>query len=83
MQFIVGPLGASRQRNAGIEVVPATGGYVAFMDDDFEMKPDYLEQAVAFLNANSGVVALSGLDLAGRRSMPREQARRILKAFLQ
>jgi GT2 family glycosyltransferase len=34
--------------------------YVGCFDDDFELKADYLEQAVAFMNANVSIVGISG-----------------------
>ena len=82
VQRIIGPLGSSVQRNEGIKVIPLSTDYVAFFDDDVELKPDYLEQAVAFLDANVGIVGFSGLDLAGPQSVSREEARRMLAAFV-
>lgn len=71
IQYIVGPHGLTSQRNRGIEVIPNTVKYVGFFDDDFEPRPDYLEQAVAFMDANESVMGISGRVLAhggiGRR----------------
>src|SRR5437868_2088871 len=46
VQYIVGPHGLTVQRNKGIEAIPSAVNYVACFDDDFELKADYLEQAV-------------------------------------
>jgi glycosyltransferase involved in cell wall biosynthesis len=77
VQTIVGPLGTTVQRNKGLEVIPASIEYVAFFDDDFELKSDYLEQAVHFLEICPTTIALSGLLLADGR-VDREKARELL-----
>src|SRR5260370_15406940 len=59
VQCIVGPLGLTAQRNKCIEAISPGVEYVGCFDDDFELKPDYLEQAVAFLDATSSVVGIS------------------------
>ena len=43
---------------------PPTTDFVAFFDDDFELRPDYLEIAVAYLAEHPDVVAFSGPLLA-------------------
>jgi GT2 family glycosyltransferase len=65
VEYIIGPLGLTSQRNKGLRAVPTSVPYVGFFDDDFELKEDYLEQAVAFLNANHTIVGISGRLLAG------------------
>jgi GT2 family glycosyltransferase len=82
IQTIVGPLGSCVQRNAAISAIPLSVPYVAFFDDDFELKADYLAQAVAFMDANPTIVGFSGLDLAGKNSVTREQAQQMLKNFV-
>src|SRR5258708_14951743 len=52
VRYIVGPLGLTLQRNKCIEAISNTVTYVGFFDDDIELKADYLEQAVGFMNAN-------------------------------
>jgi GT2 family glycosyltransferase len=61
---IVGPLGICVQRNAAIDAVPAETDLVAFFDDDFELRPDYLKVAFRFLEAHPDIVAFSGRLLA-------------------
>jgi GT2 family glycosyltransferase len=74
---IVGPLGASVQRNKAIAAIPTTVDYVAFFDDDVELKPDYLQGAVTFLDACSSVAGFSGYLLANG-GIEREEARRLV-----
>jgi len=80
VQTVVGPLGASLQRNEGIKVIPLSVGYVAFFDDDMELKDDYLARAVAFLEANPTVVGLSGAVL-GNGNVTRGEGRRRIAAY--
>jgi GT2 family glycosyltransferase len=46
---LVGPTGGSAQRNNTIRCVPPEVKYTAFLDDDIELHPTYLEHAVGFL----------------------------------
>jgi|SRR6266403_2357803 len=64
VQFVVGPNGLTVQRNNGIDAIPNTVKYVGYFDDDFELKADYLEQAVTFMNANVSIMGISGHLLA-------------------
>ncbi len=64
VQYIVGPHGSALQRNKGIEAIANNVTYVGCFDDDFELKADYLEQAVAFMNANGPIIGISGRLLA-------------------
>jgi GT2 family glycosyltransferase len=77
VQYIVGPLGLTLQRNRGIAMVPSTVAYVGCFDDDFELRADYLEQAVAFMNANAAVVGISG-HLVANGGITREEAKELL-----
>ena len=77
VQYIIGPLGLTSQRNKGIRAIPSTVPYVGFFDDDFELKADYLEQAVAFMNANVSSVGISG-RLLGRRGINRQEAKKLI-----
>jgi GT2 family glycosyltransferase len=80
VQYIVGPLGLTSQRNKGIEAIPTTVEYVGCFDDDFELKADYLEQAVAFMNANVSVVGISGRILVDG-GISREEARNLIASY--
>ncbi len=80
VQTVIGPLGASVQRNEGIAVIPLTVPYVAFFDDDMEFKDDYLASAAAFLDANPGVVGLSG-HVLGNGNVTREDGRARIAAY--
>ena len=81
-EIVVGPEGLAVQRNAGIRAVPATTPYVAFFDDDFEPRADYLARAVAFLEENPSIVALSGLEPAEHGTVSREEARGVIAAYI-
>jgi GT2 family glycosyltransferase len=79
-QYIVGPLGLTSQRNEGIRAIPNTVPYVGFFDDDFELKSDYLEQAVAFMNANASIIGISGRLLAGG-GISRQEAKKLIARY--
>jgi GT2 family glycosyltransferase len=64
VDILVGPPGGSAQRNTAIRQVPSDVAYVAFFDDDMQLHPTYLENAVSFLEKNADVVAISGIMLA-------------------
>ena len=80
VKYIVGPLGLTAQRNMGIEAIPTNVRYVGCFDDDFELKSDYLEQAVAFMNTNVAVVGISGLILKDG-AINREEAKRLIANY--
>jgi glycosyltransferase involved in cell wall biosynthesis len=80
VKCIVGPLGLTTQRNKGIEVIPPGVKYVGCFDDDFELKEDYLEKAVAFLNANIQVVGISGRILKDG-GIGREEAKKLIADY--
>ena len=82
VQTVVGPLGASVQRNKAIAAIPLTVDYIAFFDDDVELRPDFLECAVAFLDANAAIVGFSGHVLANG-GVTREQARNLIAGYKQ
>ncbi|MBW0000641.1 MAG: glycosyltransferase [Verrucomicrobia bacterium] len=75
---LVGSPGGSAQRNTAIRQVPPGVKYIAFFDDDVEMHPSYLENAVGFLEENPDVVAISGIMLADG-NISREAARTLLE----
>jgi GT2 family glycosyltransferase len=58
-------------------LVPNSVRYVGCFDDDFELRADYLEQAVAFMNANAAVVGISG-HLVANGGITREEAKDLL-----
>jgi GT2 family glycosyltransferase len=75
---LVGPPGGSAQRNTAIRHMPGSVRYVVFFDDDLELHPSYLENAVGFLEKNPDVVAISGVMLADA-NISREDARLVLE----
>ena len=75
---LVGPPGGSAQRNTAIRHVALDVQYIAFFDDDIEIHPSYLEQAVSFLEKNPDVVAISGVMLADG-NISREAARALVE----
>jgi GT2 family glycosyltransferase len=80
VQYIIGTLGLTSQRNRGIAAVPTNVQYVGFFDDDFELKEDYLQQAVAFMNANFSIVGISGRLLAGG-GISRPEAKALIAGY--
>jgi glycosyltransferase involved in cell wall biosynthesis len=80
VRYLVGPLGLTTQRNRGIETVSPSAKYVGCFDDDFELKDDYLEQAVAFLDANTHVVGISGRILKDG-GINRDEARKLIANY--
>ena len=78
VQKIVGPLGICVQRNAAIDAIPADTDVVAFFDDDFELRPDYLDIAVRYLAAHPEIVAFSG-QLLANGEVSRERAKELVR----
>lgn len=76
--ILVGPPGGSAQRNTAIRQVPLDVQYMAFFDDDMELHPSYLQNAINFLEKNSDVVAISGMLLADG-DISREAARALVE----
>jgi GT2 family glycosyltransferase len=79
VRTILGPLGICVQRNAAIDVIPEGTDLVAFFDDDFELRPDYLDVAARFLGAHPEIVAFSGRLLANGE-VSRERAKELVAA---
>jgi len=77
VQTVIGPLGASVQRNAAIAVIPLSVDYVAFFDDDMEFRDDYLACAVAIMESSPALVGCSGTVL-GNGNITREQAKALI-----
>jgi len=80
VQILFAPAGTSVQRNKALEVIPLSVDFVAYFDDDVELRPDYLEQALLFFERNPNSVALSG-RLIGDGQITREEGRRRLEAY--
>jgi GT2 family glycosyltransferase len=80
VQTVIGPLGASLQRNEAIKVIPLSVDYIAFFDDDMEFQPDYLESAVAFMESSPAVAACSG-HMLGNGKVTREEARKRIAEY--
>jgi GT2 family glycosyltransferase len=80
VETVVGPLGASTQRNAAIQVIPLSVDYVAFFDDDMEFRDDYLACAVAFMESSPGVVGCSGTVL-GNGNITREHGKSLIANY--
>jgi GT2 family glycosyltransferase len=77
VQLIVGFNGGCIQRNKALDAIPTSVDYVGFFDDDFELKPDYLAEAVEFMDRCPGVVGLSGWVIANGRISRDEALRRV------
>jgi GT2 family glycosyltransferase len=75
---LVGLPGGSVQRNTAIHQVPLDIDYIAFFDDDMEIHPSYLENAIDFLEKNPETVGVSGILLADG-NISRDAARGLLK----
>ncbi len=80
VRLIVGFNGGCIQRNKGIEAIPLSVAYVGFFDDDFELRDDYLAEAVQFMQRHPDVSALSGLVVADG-NITRADARARVDAF--
>ena len=80
VKYITGAHGLTAQRNKGITAISNEVRYVGFFDDDFELKADYLEQAVAFMNAYIWIMGISGRLLAGGH-ISREEAKELIANY--
>jgi glycosyltransferase involved in cell wall biosynthesis len=80
VRYLVGPHGLTTQRNSGIETIPTIVKYVGCFDDDFELKADYLEKAVAFLDGNIQIVGMSGRILKDG-GISREEAKKLIANY--
>jgi GT2 family glycosyltransferase len=77
VQTIIGPTGVTAQRNVAVAALPALVDYVAFFDDDVELRPDYLEEALLFLERSPGTVGISG-RLVRDGHVSRKEARELI-----
>ena len=75
-RVLTGVRGLAAQRNAALDSLPGVD-LVAFFDDDAVLRPDYLANAVSFLNKHPDVLGLTGrvvLDGVTKREIDRETA---------
>jgi GT2 family glycosyltransferase len=82
VRVVIGTRGLAAQRNAALEVLSDVD-VVAFFDDDAVLRPDYLSEAVRFLEAHPDVVGLTGqvlLDGAVSGEIARDVANQALEA---
>ena len=81
-QLITGTRGASAQRSAALDLVPADTDVVFFFDDDTIPRADYISRSCEFFASNPAVVATTGTLLAdgagGKREAPLEEAMALL-----
>jgi GT2 family glycosyltransferase len=81
-RVVMGTRGLAAQRNAGLDAID-DAEVVAFFDDDAVLRPDYLVNALRFLDQNPDVVALTGRvlrDGATTGEIPSEEAAEVLAA---
>ncbi|HVI30561.1 glycosyltransferase family 2 protein [Phenylobacterium sp.] len=73
-RLVIGPKGLTRQRNRALDVLerscPGYDGFVAFFDDDFVPREDWLENAAAEFAARPACVGLTGVLVADGASGP-------------
>ena len=63
IEILIGPRGATRQRNRAIDATRA-GDILLFLDDDFLMAPDYLRRTEDLFLTHPDVVVATGTVLA-------------------
>jgi GT2 family glycosyltransferase len=64
VRVITGPRGSTLQRNCILDALRNDCDIVAFLDDDLELDPHYLENAIQFMSNHPDVVAFSGEAVA-------------------
>lgn len=75
-RLVIGPKGLTRQRNRALDCLrpadeaPADQGFVAFFDDDFVPRDDWLENAAAEFAGRPACVGLTGVLLADGANGP-------------
>ena len=77
----IGATGLCAQRNRALLEIPDPVEFVAFFDDDIELKADYLQRATDFMQANSGVAGFSG-ELLADGDIDRARARQLLADYV-
>ncbi len=76
-RVVTGARGLAAQRNAALDSLDGVVDVVAFFDDDAVLRPDYIANAVRFLDSHPDVVGLTGrvlLDGATTGEIDRETA---------
>jgi GT2 family glycosyltransferase len=84
VRVIVGPRGLTLQRNRVLDAIDEAGGIVVFLDDDVELDPRYLENALRFMESNPNVAAFSGFAIADgfeAGEIARERAKRLIAEY--
>jgi len=80
IEFYIDKPGICRQRNLGLEKIAPGTDYVAFFDDDVELKADYLEKAATFLDSSPAIVGISGW-MVRDGNISREEAKRAIAGY--
>lgn len=82
VEVVMGRKGLTLQRNTALELL-VNEHVVLFLDDDFVMADDWIEQAVALFQQNANVMIATGHVLAdgiGGAGLTREVARAVINA---
>lgn len=81
IRTLIGPVGATFQRNAGIAALNLDSlEAVVFFDDDVEVHPAYLVRLIAMMRARSDIVGGSGKSLRDG-DVSREEARAMVEQW--
>jgi GT2 family glycosyltransferase len=80
IEFYISRPSIGIQRNLGLQKIAPGTDYVAFFDDDFELKADYLEKGVQFLDDCPAVAGFSGRVLQDG-GISRKEAKEIIAHF--
>lgn len=86
IEFVLAPIGASKQRNAGLGRIVQDIDLVAFLDDDIELSRNYFAEMARLFVEYSEVIVASGRMLhdGGRGAgIRREEARRLCSEYDQ
>lgn len=83
VRVVEGPSGLPCQRNTALLNLSSGTDLVLFLDDDVELRHDYIKNCVEFMEANPEVVALSGKLIGDgafmHSSMSRQEARKMIQ----
>jgi GT2 family glycosyltransferase len=83
VRLIEGPKGSACQRNTALKNLQPDTGLVLFLDDDIELRSDYIQNCIAFMEANPDVAAMSGKVIADgshiNAVISREEARNLIR----
>jgi GT2 family glycosyltransferase len=80
IEIYISEPGTCVQRNYGVEKVAPGTDYIAFFDDDFEMREDYLQKAVEFFDEVPAVAGFSGMVIRDG-GVTREEAKQIIASY--